>query len=345
MRILRTIIGIGVLLLTVGAAVGAWAYFEWMAPTVTGTIVDKQQRIIGGRHAAPGRYLSTSFTLKNETEEDRYLYGSPAVVDVQVDPVTYDRYQVGSAVNVRYLPFNPRFARLEGQPVVSQPVWMIVAASIVVLTLLLFKRTRGGVALGALLVAAVVVSTPGPPAAQSILFASLILAVVSTAFAILKRGRPAHVFVLWMVVTAGVLAWSGGARPTTGRTMIAVADVRAVSVFRAPTGMARRNRLTTLQEFDRVHAAFVPEGTTQAVFVLDFVDHASIPNLSEGSRVNVEYRIDDPERARLSQGTKTHYWKNSSIVVGVVLIVAVLTTRKGKPRKADLTVPTARASG
>ena len=334
MRIFRIVVSSAVVLLTAAALVGSWAYFEWMAPIVPAKIVEKQQRISGGRHAAPGRYLSTRFKLKDETEEDRYLYGSPTVVDVQVDLPTYDRYEVGNAVNVKYLPFNPRVARLDGQPLVPQPMWMIaVAIFVAAATLLLFKRARGGVALAALMAGAVVVSTPGPPPAQEILFSSLILALVAASFAIARRGRPAYVFFVWVLLTAGVVGWTRLYGRSSGRTMTAVADVREVSVFRAPTGMARRNRLTTLQEFDRVHAAFVPEGTKQAVFVLDFVDHGSIPSLSEGSRVNVEYRVDDPARARLTQGAKTHYWKNSALLVGIAFAAALLTTRKRKPRK------------
>ena len=75
---------------------------EWMAPVVPGQIKDKQERIYGGRHAAPGRYLSIAFKMLNETEQDRYLCGSPAVTDNGVDEQTFAAAMVGEDIRLQY---------------------------------------------------------------------------------------------------------------------------------------------------------------------------------------------------------------------------------------------------
>ena len=90
--------------------------------------------------------------------------------------------------------------------------------------------------------------------------------------------------------------------------------------------------MMTLQEFDRVHAFFVPDGTTQPVFLLDFIDRGSGGQLAEGAKVTVEYQATTPQEARLAQGTRTHYWKNAAVPVGAMLVMAWLTTRKRRPK-------------
>jgi membrane protein implicated in regulation of membrane protease activity len=194
MRVLRTIIGIGIVLLTVGAVAALWGYFEWFAPIVAGKVVDKQERIAGSRvHSAPGRYLSTSFKLKDETEQDRYIYGSPHVTDINVDQQTYRRLPAGAAVTVKYLPINPAMARLEGQPLVPPTFWKFIAAILLVITSLFLTRTRMAVVLCTALAVALLVTVPGPPSSQFALTASVTTAVLAVLAATLKRGTPAHI--------------------------------------------------------------------------------------------------------------------------------------------------------
>jgi hypothetical protein len=332
MRVIRTVAGVGMLLLTSGALAGFWAYMQWFAPTVSGTIVDKQERIIGDRYAAPGRYLSTSFKLKDETAETRYLYGSPHLTDVSVDQQTYDAHMAGESVDVRYLPFNPNMARLAGQPVFPRPFWMLTAAAVVGLISLVFKRSRAAAATCVALAAAILAARPGPPAAPTILIAAIALASVVTVAAIIKRGGVGFVLPAWAVLTVALLAWPtvrGGA--ATMKTTTGV--VRSVASFRMPPSTSHRTAIT-LQEFDRVHASFLPDGTTQPGFILDFVDHGSAGTLTEGSTVEVEYNVADPRQAGLKQGRRTHYWKNALIPVGAVLGLAWLSMRRSKDAKA-----------
>ena len=324
-------LGVTVFLLTVGALAAGWAYFEWMAPEVAGKVVDKQQRIIGARHAAPGRYLSTSFTLVNQTEEDRYLYGSPLTTDIHVDQQTYDANDVGASVRVKYLPINPRTVRLVNQPLVPRSILMLVGAGILAALLLLFTRTRPIATIAMLMTAAVLYVTPGPPSGRVAVTAAAALAAVAAAAAVTRKGSARVWLLAWAVVSTAAIIW-----PAVGGTAdvgSATADVRDVTEFRAPTSTRARTRLITLQEFDRVHAAFVPEGATQPVFMLDFIDHGSVPSLTEGGKIAVQYRRDMPESARLVAGERTHYWKNAVIPVGAVVGFAWLTTRKRKAGK------------
>lgn len=327
----KRMIGAAAFLITIGGVGGLWAYFELAAPVVPGTIIDKQERIIGGRHAAPGRYLATSFTLVNETEEDRYLYGSPLTTDIQVDPQTYAAHAVGAMVRVKYLPFNPRFARLAGQPLVPQALWMIAAALATAAFALLVKRTRQLAALSTLTTAAVLYSTPGPPSPRLALAAAVALTVIGVVAAIVRRASARALLFAWAVATAAIFTWpavpGATASPATAR-----AEIRSVTEFL--TAKTTRARTTfTLQEFDRVHAAFVPQGATRPVFLLDFVDHGSGGGRAEGAMVAVEYDRGNPDAARLVQGRRTHYWKNAAIPVGAALAAAWLATRKPKARQ------------
>jgi hypothetical protein len=325
MKIVRAVIGIGVLVATVTAVAGAWAYMQWYAPVVAGTIVDKQERIIGGRHAAPGRYLSTSFKLQNETEDDRYLYGSPTVTDIGVDVQTFTAAKVGAAVNVKYLPFNPRMARLTTQPVVPRAVLMFAAAVILALGSLLMKRTRGAVATCCGLTAAVLLPTPGPPSAQVALIAMGAVAVLAVVAAVMRRGSTRVLVAIWVLAMVAATAWPA-LQQARSSTLTATADIREVREFRTPNNSRSRYAMTTLQEFSRVHASFVPSGAARPVFMLDFVDRDSV-TLSAGSRATVVYDAGNPERARLQEGTRTHYWKNAVVPVGAMLAFGWLLTR------------------
>jgi hypothetical protein len=329
MRVLRTLVAVAFLLLPVIAVAGFLAYFEWMAPVVPGKVVDKQQRIIGARHAAPGRYLSTSFDLKDATEQDRYLYGSPLTTDIAVDAQTFAAQRVGASVNVKYLPFNPRTARLAGQPLIPQSLWMLAAAAAMAVLVLLFRRTRPVAASSLVLTCAVLYATPGPPSGRSALAAAAALAAVAAVAAIVKRGSPRVLLTAWAVATAAVVAWpsvrGGQASSTT-----ATAEIRDVREFLTPRSTRARTWSITLQQFDRVHAAFVPQRSAEPVFLLDFVDHGSVGGLSEGAKVSVAYNSDTPEAARLVEGTRTHYWKNAAVPVGAALAAAWLFTRTSK---------------
>jgi len=332
MRILRRFFGTAILLFPVMAGAGSVAYFEWLAPVVPGKVVDKQERIIGARHAAPGRYLSTSFDLKDATEQDRYVYGSPLTADINVDAQTFASHTVGAAVNVKYLPFNPRTARLAGQPLVPQSLWMLTAAAAVAVLVLLFRRTRPVAVSSLLLTSAVLYATPGPPSGRSALAAAAALAAVAAVAAIVKRGRPRLLLIAWAVATAVVVAWPS-VRDAQANSITATAEIRAVREFLTPRSTRARTRWITLQEFDRVHAAFVPQGETQPVFLLDFVDHGSVGDLSEGAKVSVAYNPDSPAAARLVDGERTHYWKNATVPAGAAIGAAWLLTRKPKTAK------------
>lgn len=332
----RRVIALGVLLLTVAAVGGMWAYFEYMAPVVPGTIADKQQRIIGGRHAAPGRYLSTSFKLRDETEERKYEYGSPLVTDIPVEEATYDAVAVGSAVSVKYLPFDPRMARLADQPLVPRAFWMFVAAFALTLVALLFKRTRLFVAICVGLTAAVLAATPGPPSARVAFTAAATMAALALVSAVVRRAAPALLVWVWAIATVLLVAWPRIA-DVTSPARTADAEVREVTEFVMPQGSRSPRIMTTLQGFDRILATFVPDGTKQAVFLLDFVDHGSVANLAPGSRVIVTYRAANPHGARLEQGSRTHYWKNAAVPVGAMLGLAWISTRERRSRKQSRT--------
>ena len=332
MRLVRRFFGAVVLLVPVVAVAGSVAYFEWMAPVVPGKVVDKQERIIGARHAAPGRYLSTSFVLNDATEQDRYVYGSPTTTDIPVDARTFAAQRIGASVNVKYLPFNPRIARLVGQPLIPQALWMLAAAIAIALLASFFRRTRAVAVPSALLTAGILYATPGPPSGRAALVAAAVLAAVAAIAAIVKRGSPRLLFAAWAVATAAVIAWPS-LRDAQASSMKATAEIRAVREFLTPQSSRARTRFITLQEFDRVHAAFVPQGEMQPVFLLDFVDHGSVGGLSEGARVSVAYNPDRPEAARLVDGERTHYWKNATVPVLAAIAAAWLLTRTPRGAK------------
>ncbi len=325
MKIVRAVIRTGALVATVAAVAGAWAYMQWLAPVVPGTIVDKQERITGGRHAAPGRYLATSFKLQNETEQDRYLYGSPLKTDIGVDGQTFAATKIGAPVNVKYLPFNPRMARLATQPVVPRAVGMFAAAVLLALGALLFKRTRGAVAICCGFTAAVLLPTPGPPSAQLALMATGAAAALAVVAAVMRRGSTRVLVAIWVVTMAAVTAWPA-LQKSSSPTLTATAEIRDLREFQTPTSSRARYAMMTLQEFDRVHASFVPRNETRPVFLLDFVDHGSV-KLAAGSGVAVEYKDGNPAGARLQQASRTHYWKNAAVPVGAMLLFGWLLTR------------------
>jgi hypothetical protein len=330
-HIVKAIVGVAVFVLTAAALAGAWAYFEWMAPVVSGEIKDKQERIIGGRHAAPGRYLSIAFTLLNETEQDRYLYGSPAVTDVRVDERMFAAAMVGESVRLKYLPFNPRFARLADQPVIPPTLWMFVAAAAVALIALLVKRARTAVVLCCGFTAALLVAIPGPPSSQLAVAGAAGVVLIALVAAVVRKSTARVLVGTWMPLMAAAAAWwvyDAG----RGETRTAMADVGEVREFRTPTSSRARYAMMTLQEFDRVHASFIPERGAERVFLLDFVDRGSTARLSEGSRVMIKYKTATPEGARLAAGTRTHYWKNAAVPVGVLLLATWWATRTGKTR-------------
>ena len=329
MRILKTIIGIAVLLGTIGAVAGLWAYFEWLAPRVPGKIVDKQERIAGsGVHRSPGRYLSTSFKLKDETEEDRYIYGSPHVTDVDVDLPTYERLAVGASVTVKYLPINPAMARLEGQPLVPPRIWSFVVAILLMLGALIPKRTRMAVVLCAAFAAAFLVTIPGPPSAPFALTASITLTSLALIAALLRRGSPALLLGVFMVAMATFTGWPM-MQAARAETLTAQAEVRSVSTFQETR---RRTGALRLQAFDRVHAVFVPQGAKEPVYLLDFVDHDTAAGLREGAHVAIEYKANRPEAGRLAEGARTHYWKNAIVPVAAVLGLGWLTGRRTRKK-------------
>jgi hypothetical protein len=328
----RRFVGVVAVLLTLGAVGGLIAYFELAAPRVPGTITDKQERIIGGRHAAPGRYLATAFKLQGETEEDRYLHGSPNVADIQVDQPTYDSHATGQSVTVRYLPFNPDFARLDGQPLFPRAVWLLVAAAILGLASLIARRTRVAALLCMCLLGAVLVARPGPPPSETVLASLTALFAIVLATAVAKRGGIAFVMPAWIVVTTVVLIVPviRGGSPTM---QSAIGEIRDATVFRAPTTTRSPNTLTTLQAFDRVHVAFTPGADKPQAFVLDFIDHGSAGDLKNGAKVPIEYDPAHPRHAHLTGGSRTHYWKNAAIPTSAVLGLALLLARK-KPKSA-----------
>ena len=141
--------------------------------------------------------------------------------------------------------------------------------------------------------------------------------------AIAKRGEITFVMLPWIVATTGVMLWpairggSSALQSTTG-------EIRDVTVFRPPSTTRSPNTLTTLQAFDRVHAAFLLGTDKQPNFLLDFVDHGSAGALKNGTKVAIEYDPDNPRRAHLAAGSRTHYWKNAAIPVGAVLGLALL---------------------
>ena len=111
------------------------------------------------------------------------------------------------------------------------------------------------------------------------------------------------------------------------------AEVRSVTLFQLPRSTSHRT-MVTLQEFDRVHAAFVPEGASDTAFALDFVDHGSVRELREGAAVQIQYSVDNVRAARLVEGTRSHYWKNAVVPVTAVLGLALLTSRKTHGRRS-----------
>ena len=327
MRVFRALVGSAAFIFVIGGVIASWIYFDRTAITVPATIVDKQERTLGGRYAAPGRYLHVSFEMKGASAEDRYLYGSPRVSTVLVEQAIYDAHDVRTPVNVRYLPAIPTIVRLEGQPLLPTAFWRFGAAALVVLATLLPKRTRGGAALCVGLLAAFLVARPGPPPPELILTASLILVVTVAALSVFRKGGAFLVFMVWgagMIAVLGVPAARAAASTTFKR---ATGQVREVETFAIRPGSSRRVPLT-LQEFDRVQAEFLPDGADHPSVAVDFIDHDSVAGLVEGATAAVEYDPANLRRARLAGGTRTHYWKNAMVPAGAVIGLAWVLSRK-----------------
>jgi hypothetical protein len=333
MRVFRALVGSAVFILAIGGVIAGWIYFDRTAITVPATIVNKQERTLGGRYAAPGQYLHVSFEMKGASAEDRYLYGSPRVSAVLVEQAIYDAHDGGTRVNVRYLPGIPTIVRLEGQPLLPTAFWRFCGAALVVLATLLPKRTRGGVALCAGLLAAFLVARPGPPPAQLILTASLILGATVAALSVFRKGRASLVLMVWaagMIAVLGLPAARTAASTTFKR---ATGQVLEVELFTLRPGSSRKVPLT-VQEFDRVQAEFLPDGADHPIVAVDFIDHDSAAGLTEGASAAVEYDPANLRRARLAGGTRTHYWKNALVPVGAVLGLAwALSRKRASPAK------------
>jgi hypothetical protein len=326
MRLFKALVGSAVFILVLGGVIAGWIYFDRTAITVPAKVVDKQEGTLGGRYAGPRRYLHVSFEMTGASEEDRYLYGSPRVSSVLVEQAIYDAHDVGTPVNVRYLPAIPTIVRLEGQPLLPTAFWRFGAAALVVLATLLPKRTRGGVALCVGLLAAFLTARPGPPPVELVLTASLILGATVAALSVFRMGRASLVLMVW---AAGMIAVLGlpAARAASTTFKRATGQVREVESFTFRTSSSRKVPLT-LQEFDRVQAEFLPDGADHPSVAVDFIDHDSVAGLAEGATAAVEYDPTNLRRARLAGGTRTHYWKNAMVPAGAVIGLAWVLSRK-----------------
>ena len=299
MKIGRFTIGNLVWLFTILLVLAALLYVELTHDTVQATVIGKRERI--------ERNVTTAQWVRQP--EARVLY----MVDfrnyerwIALDIQTYDDTRLGAQIDVRYVSFNPDWARLASDSTLTALLqrtnlwqiftWLVLAGGVV----FAFRAQREwGL----------------------------------KRWWMLPRSLPRRLLVfgavvLWVqIVAAGYFPPPQPAVSDIQRSGSAEARLRAVTTITQVGGGARETGnslpIGLPQGFERLELVFIPDGWDDPVVAVDEVDVGSAGSLSSGMTVDINYAPDKPRDARILQGTRTHRWKNPLVIQGLIGLATV----------------------
>lgn len=265
---MRRFLGLSWLILIVGAIIGYSLYLDNAGIVTTGKVSAKQETIsVHAGNWTRHLLLQVQFQVPGEIIP-RYAQGN-------VDLISYDRTRIGDRVPVRYLP----------SPVLHQLVIIPTARLASDTTFSLPADSYGplerviGVTL--LLVLLLVLAVKAKNRIARILF--IVLGSIAFGYFLFPRQTPAP----------------AGNIQSTRATVAHISTVTRILEGRRKRGIA------TSQPYDIVQLSFTPQGRTESVLAVDEIDHDSIPGLSPGDVLPIQYQSDQPRIVRLLGGSRT----------------------------------------
>jgi hypothetical protein len=236
-----------------------------------------------------------------------------------VDVALYDRLRVGSAVNVRYRRV-PVIGALDSAleetswwsrtPSASESarelVEVIAFCAAAALGGIAYRRRSRLLTLVAVTVGAIV--------ASSVLLLGFLIFPILFWIWSANRGQGYGWVLLWSSVFTTVALYYSIPRPKTlapGRRAQTMATVRGVKtvdrIFAASSAAGESMGGQRIRHpFQMVDLEFTSPGASEAVHALDLVDLGSVPGLSAGATVPIEYAVADPRAGRMLAGTRRY---------------------------------------
>jgi hypothetical protein len=226
---------------------------------------------------------------------------------ITLDVATYDAANPGDQINVRYVPFNPSWSRLESQSTVNALLqrvdlwqsftWLVLVGGVV---FLIYQHRKAGMKQWWL--------RPRPLGRQILVIAAM---------------------VLWIeIVAAGYFPPPQPGIFDGQRDGIAEATIRDVTVISqvggGSSGGSGSLPIGLPQGFDRVELEFTPEGWSHPVVAVDEVDEGSAGEIVAGATVPISYAADNPRDARMDAGSRSHRWKNPVVIQGLIGLFAAV---------------------
>jgi hypothetical protein len=264
---MRRVLHLSWLLLIIGVVVGYSLYLDNAGIVTTGRVSAKHETI--SVHSGDwNRHfeLQARFQVPGEAVP-RYAQGN-------VDTLTYDRARIGDSVPVRYLP----------SPVLHQIV-LIPTARLASDTTFSFPGDWGPIERGALVI---------------------FLLVVLLMVAVKGNSRIAGVlFIVLGTLAFGYFLFPREMTAPAGNTQSAHATVTHISTVNRILEGRRKRGITISQPYDIVQLSFIPQGRSEPVIAVDEIDHDSIPELSAGAVLPIQYQLDQPRTARILDGSRT----------------------------------------
>lgn len=265
---MRRFFGLFWFVLIVGAIIGYSLYLDNAGIVTSGKVSAKQETI--SVHAGDWTrhlLLQVQFQVPGE-RLPRYAQGN-------VDLVTYDRTQIGDGVLVRYLP------------------------SSVLHQLVLIPTSR--------LASDTTFSLPadsyGP--LERVIGVTLLL-VLLLVLAVKTKNRIAKiVFIALGSIAFGYFLFPRQTPAPAGNIQSANAKVAHISTVTHILEGRRKRGMATSQPYDIVQLNFTPQERSESVVAVDEIDHDSIPGLSAGETLPIQYQSDQPRIARILGGART----------------------------------------
>ena len=235
----------------------------------------------------------------------------PRYAQGNIDAVTYDRTRIGDTMQVRYLP-SPLLHQL-----VIIPTSRIAGISTFSLTTDYYAPLKRGIGVIIPLALLWILATKAHSNVAGTLF--LFLGSLAFGYFLFPRKMPAP----------------------TGNTESTRATVSRVSTITRILEGRRRRGMTTSQPYDIVQLSFTPRGRTESVLAVDEIDHDSIPGLSPGDTLPIQYQSDQPRTVRILDGQRTFpekarltFFVNSGAMFLFLLLVQwIRTAIRAKARR------------
>lgn len=242
------------------------------------------------------RYVSVSAPSHQTSLKVRFQPpGLPNTIEdiVAVDVATYDRIGPGTTIPIRYLPQFPWIARSAQatsftflQPLLDlELIASLVGVLITVGVVLLIARFAG----------------------SGLVEASIALSLA------------------WIII-ASIVVVTRPLRADRALPLDRQAVAKVLSVVRVNSVLEVRSnaRIPMIQPFDLAIIQFVPPGFDHPVKSWDEVDAGSMPSLTQGATVPIQYSSVNPRHAQIVGGTRRAVWINGLPGVGLVATTLVL---------------------